>query len=469
MKRSRSPFSLLAFVLLSCDTAATDRSPTNASADSAFIKQVDAFADSVVKNIPVAGMSILVARGGRTVLQKGYGLADVTQNRRATDTTAYRIGSVTKLITAVAIFRLIEQDKLTLDDSLRTYLPEHASIGAVTIRQVLNHTSGLPDYTEAIPERWLVEHKPLTPEFIAGLLKRERSKPAGELWIYNSTGFFLLGQVIEKVSGVSYPQFIRREISQPLSLRATWLPQEGAGPLDRSLNYRIVDGAFRRDTLWDLPGIFSAGGLYSSVRDLSALVHSIATSKILSRSSMEMMTASTQLPGGVRADYGFGMRLGSLERHRKWGHTGSGRSNRSAVAYYPDDSLTVIVLMNTEHEDIPIQAIDIEGRIARMALNLPSVVTKTLPLDADAAREFVGSYVDGENQYRVVLEDRTLVFGRIGSKAPPGAMLYQGDDEFVPDPAYPAFRFIFQRVDGKPAAIGRFDNGWFVGVRPRIN
>jgi CubicO group peptidase (beta-lactamase class C family) len=431
------------------------------------VARIHAFADSVVRSVPVAGMSIVVTHGARTVMRRGYGVADVSTGRATTDTTAYRIGSLTKSFTAAAIFKLVEQGRLTLDDPLRKYLPDY-STGEVTIRQALNHTSGLPEYEGKVIERWLTARLPITNEYVASTLRELPARPAGRSWNYNNTGFHLLGLVLEKITGTPYHDVVGREITRPLGLRATWMEVARPSDVDQSLNYYLVHGRPQRDSVWDLPGIFSAGGMFSSAWDLATFMRALADGRVVGRSSVVQMTRPTTVPDGARADYGFGLRLGMLDGHRKWGHTGSARSNRAAAAYYPDDSLTVVVLMNTEHEDLPISAIDIEGRIARTMLGLPAVAARTLPLPAKATEIYAGVYADANTRSRIVEKDGALELSRVGSTTPPIAMLYQGADEWVPDGAFPAFRFVFQRQGGRAVAIARYDNGWFVGVRPRI-
>lgn len=123
--------------------------------------------------------------------------------------------------------------------------------------------------------------------------------------------------------------------------------------------------------------------------------------------------------------------------------------------------------MNTEHEDIPISAIDIEGRIARSVLGISQDVHRELKPSAGEVAKYAGAYRDAAVESRLLVKDGSLELSRAGSKTPAIMMLYQGGEEWIPDPEFPAYRFIFQTNGGKPVAIGRYDNGWFVGVRTR--
>ncbi|MDQ3244445.1 MAG: beta-lactamase family protein, partial [Gemmatimonadota bacterium] len=292
------------------------------TADPAITAEIDKFADSVVRSVPVAGLSIAVVRGSSTVMSRGYGFADVSTGRRMTDTTPYRIGSITKMFTAVAIMKMVEQGRIDLDAPLTTYRPDIAA-PTVALRQLLNHTSGLPDHEADAVEQWMTQRKPITHEFVLGVVKGNPARPAGQSWNYNNTGFHLLGLVIEKASGIPYHEFIRREIVLPAGLSATWI--DGARPagVDATRNYYLREKTFSPDSVWDLPGIFSAGGMYSSVADLAKFFSALVERRLVSARSVAQMIQATPLPDGVRADYGLGVRLGVLEGHSKWGHTGS--------------------------------------------------------------------------------------------------------------------------------------------------
>ncbi|MEP6507848.1 MAG: serine hydrolase domain-containing protein [Gemmatimonadales bacterium] len=459
---------IVAFVISIACTASPvskPRVPAISNDDAAITNEIDRFADSVIRSVPVAGLSIVVTRGSRTVLSRGYGLADVITKRPMTDSTSSRIGSITKTFTAIAIMQLIERGKIDLDAPLTRYLPEIAA-PTVTVRQALNHTSGLPDNEETAIEQWLTQGKPITNESIIGVVRDKPARPAGQSWNYNSTGFHLLGQVIEKVSGIPYHEFVRREILKPAGLTATFMEQERQAHNIVTENYYLRDNVFIHDSIWDLPGISSAGGMFASAADLGKILSQLAKGRVLSARSVAQMTTPTMLPSGARADYGLGVRLGSLDGHPKWGHTGSARSVRAAAAYYPQDSITVVALMNTENEDIPVSAIEIEGRVARIVLSAPSRRRTDLRLDPERSAAYTGVYADANVESLIAYQNGVLLFSRVGSSNPPIQLLYQGGEEWA-DPEYAEFRFRFQKQESKAIALARYDNGWFVGLRER--
>ena len=434
--------------------------------DSVIAARIDEFADSVVRSVPVAGMSIVVTRNGRAVVSRGYGVADVTTGRRMTETTASRIGSITKLFTAIATMKLAEKGLIDLDADVKRYLPE-LTLPPVTVRQALNHTSGLPDYERGAIQQWMRERKPITKDYVTGVLATQPSKPAGRNWAYNNSGYFLLGLIIEKAAGVSYEEFVEREIARPLGLTATWMIPRRPPNVVETANYYLLDGKFLRDSVWDLPGIWAGGGMFSTAKDLTRLLHALARGEAISSATRDRMLAPTILPSGARADYGLGVRLGEMGGHPKWGHTGAARSTRAAAAWYPRDSLSVVVLMNTEHEALPLTATEIEGRVARIALGLVSGRREDLRLDPGTGSAYTGTYSDGTVQSLIEQRNGVLQLSRVGSNSPGVALLYQGGDEWA-DPEFAEYFFRFQRRAGRVIALGRYDNGWFVGVRSRV-
>jgi D-alanyl-D-alanine carboxypeptidase len=443
--------------------------PDSEVTDEDFIRRIDAIANNALKVVPIAGLSVTVVRGSRTIISKGYGLADVTRGVAAAADTQYRIGSITKLITAVAVLKLIEAGHLRLNDKLDQFFPEHHAVKGITIRQLLNHTSAVPDYERDAVARWMAHRLPITKEYIWSVVGRGRALGlTGETWDYTSSNFYLLGLIIEKVSRQPYAVFVEREVLMPQGLKATFMCSGQPPAKGRALDYIVEGDNLVPDTVWELPGIFSDGGMCSTAPELAFFVRALTTSRIISSESLANILRPTVLPSGMRADYGLGVRLGSLDGRRKWGHTGSGaKSNRSALAHYPDERLTVVVLMNTEREDTPISAIDVEAQIARVVLGLSAIAVKEIPLPKSATA-YAGIYEQKGGRWQVFLERGALRLKRLGSEASSTTMLYRGSNEVVPYPKYPDYRFVFQLLGGRAIAFSSYDGGWFTGVRRRV-
>src|SRR5689334_23639037 len=177
----------------------------------ALVQYVDSIANAAVAEHRTAGVSVAVVKNGRTVLAKGYGFADLENDVPATPETVYRIGSVTKQFTSAAIMKLMEQGKLSLDDTLQKFLPNFPTQGNhVTVRHLLTHTSGIKSYTGLGPKWQRVMRLDLPPDSMVALFANEPFdfKP-GDKWLYDNSGYFLLGMIIEKLSGKTYGQYLK--------------------------------------------------------------------------------------------------------------------------------------------------------------------------------------------------------------------------------------------------------------------
>lgn len=461
-------------VLLLAGCSLPDRTdfshPVDARSRAALAAQIDTLAAASLQQGPIAGLSITVLHGPDVLISRGYGVADVTQPAATTATaaTSYRIGSVSKLITAIAVLRLVERGAITLDSPVGRILPGAPVDSRLTVRHLLNHTSALPDHEQAAVERWLRERLPITHEYVLQVVgQRTDGKAPGTAWRYASSPYHLAGMVIEKVAGIPYEDFIRRELAAPLGLESLRLCS-GRAPLPgEAADYLATERGFEPDVTWQVPGIFSAGGLCASAPDVARLLRSFGTAQVVSARWRDTMLAPTAA-GGVSADYGLGVMLGRLGTEAKWGHTGGGaHSNRSAAAYYPGPDVTIVVLMNTERDDSQTTAMTLETRIARAVLRLPPPDGEASALDHPTSR-YTGRYGEGPGLSEIRAQGAQLTYQRLAGSAEPTVMRYAGADEFVPFADTPEFRFRFQVAGDRAVALAIYEGGWFRGVRAKV-
>ena len=225
---------------------------------------VDALFENTIKtNGP--GAAVLVARDGKILFEKAYGLADIENHVPVTAETKFRIGSISKQFTAAAILKLQEQGKLSVEDKLTKYYPDYPRGGEVTLRHLLTHTSGIHSYTDK-PGFMDSVTKPIKSD---ALVKSFENDPfdfdPGQKWSYCNSGFFLLGCIVEKVSGESYEEFMRKTFFEPLGMRNTGVHHSDAELKNVALGY---DGGPKRAVNWDMSWAGGAGALYSTVGDL---------------------------------------------------------------------------------------------------------------------------------------------------------------------------------------------------------
>ena len=362
--------------------------------------RIDAIAQAALVDGPIAGMSVAVVKDGEVVHARGYGFADVENEVPATAETVYPIASATKLLTAATVMRLVEMGQLHLEDTLILLLPEFPNPkqgSLLTLRHLLNHTSGLPELLGAYLEFWEETEKPLTPGFVLDYLEGQPLDfEPGTNWSYTNTGAYLAGLVIERATGKPYGTAVREVLTEPLGLHDMFLCDDNLLSERRTLGYAPADSGLVRtpfyETAGDTTGFGGAGGFCSTALDLARLPSALQSGQALSRAGLEAMLQPTKLADGSQVDYGLGVRLGNLDGHAVWGRTGGNSSTWAVVAHYPDQGSTIAVLVNTDGtgEDAWI----LEGRIARAVLNLDPPQNDERPIEPSALSSYTGHYLD---------------------------------------------------------------------------
>ncbi len=418
-----------------------------------LIAAIDAIAEAALKDGPLAGLSIGVAQGAEILVAKGYGYANLEHSVPATAETIYRLGSITKQFTAVLILQLVEEGKLKLEDELSKFLPDFPLQGhRVTIHQLLNHTSGIKSYTGLGPKFWREASRlDLTHEQLLALIKDEPFDfPPGEEWFYNNSGYYLLGLVIEKVTGKTYAEVLRERIFEPLGMTASSYCDERALVRHRAAGYtRTPKGLVNAEPL-SMTSPYSAGALCSTVLDLLKWRRALTENRLISRKSYELMTQPTTLADGTQVAYGYGLIRGKLDTESSIGHGGGINGFQTQLGYYPAADLTIVVLVNTAGGRVsPART---ERRIARAVLGLPEPQAKDIALSAAERARYAGTYKPvgrvrgGPPQLQIVEQEGRL---RVVMGEDSYGLLYQGEHLFVAD-YDPDLRYSF-RVEGAEA------------------
>lgn len=293
------------------------------------------------------GVAVLVARDGRILFQGGYGLADVEGKTPITPETKFRIGSVTKQFTAAAILRLAEEGKLALTDSLAKYFPELPNAQTITLRHLLTHTSGLHGYTEK-PGFHAGVTKPITPaNLIASLRADPPDFPPGTNFRYSNSGYFVLGEIVAKVSGQSLADYLRIAFFEPLAMKDTAIFMNAAPPSGVARGYTIGDGKATLSMDWDMSWAGGAGGLYSTVGDLLHWNEALHGGRVLKPESLQAMTTPHPLPPGANGlNYAFGLTVSQVSRLPVISHSGGLQGWSSDLMWLPAQRLTIVALSN---------------------------------------------------------------------------------------------------------------------------
>ncbi len=312
---------------------------------SAHADKVDDFVNAQIRERNIPGLSIAVVRDGQVVKAQGYGLANVELNAPATADTIYQSGSVGKQFTATLVMMLVEDGKLKLDESIRTYMPEApATWQGIRIRHLLTHTAGVSNklYDDLDMRQDYTEEE---------LFKRIAELPLdfqpGEKWNYSNCGYVTLGILIHRVSGKFYGDLLRERIFEPLGMTTARIISEADIVPNRAAGYLLQDGKLRNQT-WVSPSLNTTadGALYLTVLDMAKWDAALYTEKLLKKSSLDLMWTPVKLNDGRTAPYGFGWFLGQVNGHRLIQHGGAWQGFNADIARYVDDKLTVIVMAN---------------------------------------------------------------------------------------------------------------------------
>ena len=356
----RSPRPLVAHLLLailSVPPTAWCEEPARSAAAG-----VDEYVRAQMERQHIPGLSLAVVKDGRVVYQNAYGLADLELNVPVTADTVFQIQSVTKPFTATAIMMLVEEGKVALDDPVSKYLdgtPE--SWKPVTVRHLLNHTSGIKDFINEPTASLRLDVS--EQEVLAATAPRPLDFTPGERYAYSNTGYHLLAMIIRKVTGKSYGDFLAERVFKPLGMRHTRVQKLSEIIPGRAAGYVWRDGKLANGEFVAQPVLsYGGGGILSTAADLAKWDASIRNGTLLKQSTLEQMWTPATLNDGKRSKYGLGWGINSSSGHRYVQHSGSHVTGfQSVVRHYRDNGVTVIVLVNQNGKaDVG----EITGRIA---------------------------------------------------------------------------------------------------------
>jgi CubicO group peptidase (beta-lactamase class C family) len=294
----------------------------------------------------IPGVALLVSRKGEPVRAQGFGFSNVELQVPVKPDTLFQSGSVGKQFTATAIMMLVDEGKISLDDSITKYFPDApASWKPVTVRHLLSHTGGFTDY----PKNFNFRMDYSEDELLKIVEAIPLSFPAGTNWSYSNLGYLTLGILIHRVTGTFYGDVLQARIFRPLEMQTTRIISEADIIPNRSAGYRLVKGELKNQE-WVSPVLNTTadGSLYFSILDLAKWDAALYTEKLLKRSSLEQMWTVIKLNNGQpnSGQYGFGWEITSSHGHRLIDHDGAWQGFKTQISRYVDDKLTVVVLAN---------------------------------------------------------------------------------------------------------------------------
>jgi CubicO group peptidase (beta-lactamase class C family) len=364
----------LAFVLilLSFCVALAVASFAAASGDTGQRQQIESIFSTVTQP-DAPGLAVRVKFHGEVLLEKGYGLRELRSPAANSPATNFRLASFTKQFTAMAIMLLVHDGKLHYDDRLTDIFPEFPPYGKnIAVRNLLNHTSGLPDYEDLMEKEekskgpiWSVERQIQDDEVLHLLEQANSGKFApGTSWAYSNSGYVVLGLIVTRVSGMPYRDFLRKRIFAPAGMQHSVVYQKGINEIpDRAFGYSLENGRWVQTDQSSTSATLGDGGVYSNLEDLAKWDEALQEHLLLSETEMVPALIPVKLADGSSphwpnepdgdnfapgkpVSYGFGWFLDPYNGHARMWHTGSTMGFRTVIQRFPDDQLTIIILAN---------------------------------------------------------------------------------------------------------------------------
>jgi D-alanyl-D-alanine carboxypeptidase len=390
------------------------------------LKVIDAYIAGQMKEKKLVGLSVAYMRDGKIVFAKGYGLRSIEKKLPVEADTSFAVGSITKQFTCACIFLLSEEGKLSIDDPVAKFFPKLTRAKDITVRDLMNHTSGYPDYypLDFLDRRMLkpIRFAEMCRDYAGGKLDFE----PGTRFSYSNTGYNILGGIVEQLSGQTFGEFLSRRILTPLQLKHSRFATSKDLPLAASGYTSFALGDPEPATPEADGWIDAAGALWASASDLLRWDLALVEGRVLKPESFREMTASRVLKNGKISDYGAGLGIGTINGDRVLRHTGGVSGFVSGNVFLPRTKSGVVVLSNAEHVSatklradlLDLLVADIQTREA------PAVPKIAGPTPKEAVVGFVKQLIDGKvdrtqlgEEFRIYLTDEKVKSGGARLKA----------------------------------------------------
>jgi D-alanyl-D-alanine carboxypeptidase len=379
------------------------------TSDAATVRAIESLVEGKLK-AEEPGAAILVARNGKVIFRRAYGMANVETKTPLKPDDVFRIGSVTKQFTAVAILMLADEGKLSVSDEITKYLPDFPTRGKrITIEHLLTHTSGIRGYTEMPDFQKTINERVSVNAMIDRFKNEQLQFDPGTRWSYSNSGYFLLGAIVEKVSGMDYAAFMAKRIFIPLEMKDT--AYEG---VERSGKKRVEGYTkaerFAVDGPIDMSQPYAAGALVSTVDDLLVWNNAITAGKLLKPQTWKAAFTPFTLADGSKTTYGYGWQINKFQGKNTIEHGGGINGFASNGVRFPDEGVFVAVLKNAIGNANMTAAT--EQKIISIAIGKPLPEYKAISLDNAALDKHIGTYKVDEKITRTIVREGNQLFSQ---------------------------------------------------------
>jgi CubicO group peptidase (beta-lactamase class C family) len=355
------------------------------------------------------GVAVIVVSKGETVFRGGYGLANMEHGVPITPETVFRLDAVTAQFTAMAILMLEEDAKLSVSDPVVQYLPEYpAAAAGVTIAHLLSHTSGIPNYG-TMPGFWSRVREDLTPEELIAYFKDEPLEfQPGDRYSYSSSNYILLGAIIERVSGMSYEEFIENRIFGVLGMENSYYDRHDRIVPNRATGYGRHEGGFYNSEFVSGSSLYAAAGLMSTAEDLALWDAALSTDQLVSQEALERYFTPFTLNDGSATEYAWGWWVDTFQGRPAHHHYGWVSGFMCKVLRLPADSVYVAVLSNFPQSEPSV--FYVTDKVAAYAIGRPFEERTAITLPAELLDRYVGVYRISDEAVRYVTREGDQIF-----------------------------------------------------------
>jgi CubicO group peptidase (beta-lactamase class C family) len=342
-------------IFLSPITDASAQNLTRAPLAPQQLTSIDALVRSEMSRQQIPGLAVGIYSRGKLLLGKGYGFGNVELSVPVRPETIFQSGSIGKQFVSAAIMMLVEERKVSLDDSITKYFPDAPSAWKpILIKNLLSHTSGLSEYADPVgsggPFDLRLDYT--EDELLKGIESLPIEGPPAENWVYRNTNYVLLGLLIHRVTGKPYAAYLEERIFKPLGMSSTRLISDRDIIPNRSSGYELDATGRLKNQSWVSPTFNSTadGALYFNVLDLAKWDEALYGTRLLNQSSLDRIWTDFTFNDGTSSGYGFGWYIGRENGHRILSHAGAWQGFTGSISRYPHDNLTVVVLTNLDAE-----------------------------------------------------------------------------------------------------------------------
>ncbi|MCW3467056.1 serine hydrolase domain-containing protein [Chitinophaga nivalis] len=358
------------------------------------------------------GAVVLVAQQGKVSYRKAFGWANKKQQLPMQPEMIFRIGSVTKPFTATAILQLVEQGKLSLQDSIQRYVPEYPSKGAViTIQHLLTHTSGIKNYA-AIYNPAKARKTYTLAQGIDYIREEPLEFTPGSNYAYSNSNYYLLGYILEKITGLSYESYLQQHIFDKAGLLHTRYSNPGNTDGGLVTGYMRSKGVFKQVPLEEITTMYAAGGLEANVDDLLHFQQALYKGVLLNNTSLLAATTPYRFPDGTASQYGYGWFIQDIGGSKAITHSGSTDGFQSDIIYLPEQDVFVAALFNGYEADMDWTVLTTD--IARLAIGKPledSILSPTV------LESYVGVYQYTTEHQLIITREADKLFVKASNPA----------------------------------------------------